>query len=289
MTAENSNTQKEASALNIGALITPILKGLKGLVFGTLLWSVVLTGAGIGAAFVVGGLLETSAVAEGALGALILLAYAGAGVVLGVAGSLASTLTRAITEVEGVINRVAERLASGIVDRIPAIAMGRRGITVEEFNRILDERIAGIKKGIKKEAPGEIGGGRFSIRRGVSAFIMRNVLKALRFAFLNDFVESVRREGKTYKDGAGGPGEAIARAGDKGAGGAGPTHKGSAGGGEEGGGIITGPALIGYASETAAFVATLAFKGYLEIITYLCYGAGGVLLIVPVVVWWVWG
>ena len=285
MTAENSNTQKEASALNIGALITPILKGLKGLVFGTLLWSVVLTGAGVGAAFVVGGLLETSAVAEGALGALILLAYAGTGVVLGLAGSLASTLTRAITEVEGVINRVAERLARGIVDRIPAIAGGRKGITVAEFNRILNERIGRMKEEAKHEGHGTKRG----IRRVVTGFVMRNVLKALRFAFLNDFVESVRREGKTYKGGAGGPGEAIARAGDKGAGGAGPTHKGGAGGGEEGGGIITGPALIGYASETAAFVATLAFKGYLEIITYLTYGVGGVLLLIPVVVWWVWG
>ena len=262
MAAQNTN--------KVASLIAPILTGLKGLILWSFLWFVVLTGAGVGAAFVVGGLIETSAVAEGALGALILLAYAGAGAVLGVAGSLAATLSSAITEVEGVINRVAERLARGIVERIPAIAMGRRGITVAEFNRILDERIGRMKEEAKHEGRG--------IRRVVTSFIMRNVLKALRFAFLNDFVESVRREGGAEKSTGG---KEIKRAG--------PTHKGGAKGGEEGGGIITGPALIGYASETAAFVATLAFKGYLEIITYLCYGVGGVLLMVPVVVWWVWG
>ena len=75
-----------------------------------------------------------------------------------------------------------------VIEKMPG---GKKTISIEEFNKILDEQIKGFRKTSRAQFR------LFSLFGMFSRFFLRNTLRILRYVLLNDFLEKLQEKGET--------------------------------------------------------------------------------------------
>ncbi|MDH4226568.1 MAG: hypothetical protein OEV59_02270 [Deltaproteobacteria bacterium] len=153
---------------------------------------------------------------------LFLVSYALGGAFLGLVYAVALVVERALTGAENIVHKVVGMATAAIIARIPRAA--GMAMSIEEFTRVVDEQIVAMKA----NAEGVTGSASF-----VGAFIVRQVLRAVRFVYLGEFLGRVKTAG----------------------------------------GIVTANNLDAFAREKMMTLVTDQVRAYTESIKYLVYAA----------------
>ncbi len=120
-------------------------------------------------------------------GLLVFLIYLIVGLVAGLLYGANTTLIKKIEELETGVDLIVDPLMKMVIERMPG---GKKTISIEEFNTILDEQIKRFSKTSRAQFR------LFSLFGMFSRFFLRNTLRILRYVLLNDFLEGLEEKGE---------------------------------------------------------------------------------------------
>jgi hypothetical protein len=163
--------------------------------------------------------------------------YIVAGVVCGLLYGLTSSVFKKIDELEQGIHLIVEPVMMATISKIPG---GTRGVSLDTFNSIFNTQIGEFKAASKSAFRW------LSVGRIVSNFLVRNSLKALRYAVAKDFVAWMEKKGETR---------------------------------------ITANALESYTREYLTGSVANAVRSRFRVLRYTVYGLPILFIAVPLIIW----
>lgn len=110
----------------------------------------------------------------------------------GAAGLLLALTGAIMRKVESLETNVQKFLAPRMEKLVAKIPLGREGMAIEDFKRLLTEGVWLEQAGRDSNSPTL-----FSSLKIFSRFMMRRLLQAMRLVFLNDFIEELQAQGET--------------------------------------------------------------------------------------------
>ena len=123
------------------------------------------------------------------LGFLIVIIYTLSGTISGLALAVTGAMLAGLAQLEQSIHRLLAPVMARMLEKIP---LGREGISLEEFHRVVEGTISAVVKDSASERLGV-----FSVLKRAARGFLRKILKSAKNFLLEDFVNRLQVSGET--------------------------------------------------------------------------------------------
>jgi hypothetical protein len=122
------------------------------------------------------------------IGIVTVAIYTALGIVIGLTLGATSAVGHKLVDVEQGVHQMITPVTTSIIERMP---VGQEGVSIEQFNQIVDARISNLTKESVQRS------GIFSVVGIASRFIVRKLLAISRGVLIVNFVQDLQERGET--------------------------------------------------------------------------------------------